>query len=206
MNIRLARARQIKKIIAAGCLLIAANAHASLIKDIKIGEALLADHADATELAAIEAVANGVTLVLDYKTAINTAALNPGTSDQWFLDVAPDEPGYFTLVFGTGSTSATADTFFFQNIGELTKLVWSNADVQFLSGGDCKSGNDNACNIGRLSHYAIYNDPVIKVPEPGTLLLLGLGLGALSLRAKKLRPDQKRPTSAWPSQAAALPC
>lgn len=171
----------------AGLALYGASAHAAFTLDLKIGEALLGNSGDATELAAIEAATGNNSLVQDFKLDfdLGDAILNPGTLDQWVLDVAPNTPGYFLLKFGIGGTGATADTFFFQNIGELTKLVFSNADVQFLSGGNCGANNNNACNIGRLSHYSGFSGNGV-VPEPGTIALLGLGiLGFAASRRRK---------------------
>ena len=94
----------------------------------------------------------------------------------WYIDVAPSTPGYFVLRFGTGSFPAgTPDHYLFANIGELDKLVWSDEQVNWLTG--CASVTTRSAtrcngNPGRLSHLRT----TTSVPEPGTLALLGLGL------------------------------
>jgi hypothetical protein len=152
------------------------------ILDIKIGEDLLKTSSDADELTAMEGFA-GTNLVQDLKIDSFTAYENGAGSDEWYLDINPATPGFFLLKFGTGGTSATANTFFFQNTGEMTKLVWSNEQVQFLSG-----GGGNNTNIGRLSHYTTY-DPTFnqdgEIPEPATLALVGLGLFAIGAIRKR---------------------
>jgi hypothetical protein len=173
---------------------------AAYIVDHKIGEANLGNSGDAAELNALKAILDGLGIVSsgltqDLKLDNMSAGFNvtaDSLAGQWFIDVGLDQPGYFLLKFGTGGTAATADTFFFENIGELTKLVFTNAQVQNLSGGDCGANKSSACNIGKLSHYSTFNDannppPVGRVPEPASLFLIGAGLMGLSfMRRRKL--------------------
>lgn len=155
------------------------------VADTFLNSALMGSSSDADEMDQLEVFAGVNNLQLNMKVELNLGALqNPGTTDQWYIDVFPKMPGYFILKFGIGGTNATADTFFFQNVDDLTKLVWKNSDVQYLSGGPCRTGNTNACNIGRLSHYVITNDEEGgggggdggEVPEPASIALMGLGM------------------------------
>ena len=106
---------------------------------------------------------------------------NPNTVDEWYLDVSPDEPGYFALKFGVGGLGTVVeDTFFFENIADFTKLVWSDEQVGGITGG-CSN-----CNIERLSHYTLFNpqdnepeDPG-ELPLPGPLALISAGLLGLA--------------------------
>ena len=168
------------------------------VQDLKIGAMFMANSGSANELAALEQLAGVHDLVLDPKvegSAIQ-AMLNPGTPDQWVIDVNPNKPGFFLLKFGFPSfTTATHNTFFFKNMGELDKLVFSNADVEYLSGGDCSTRNDASCNIGRLSHYVFSQDIVTdgqtdpnggQVSEPGGFALAALAVGTMLL-GRRLR-------------------
>lgn len=156
--------------------------------DTLIGQATISS-GDATELAKMEEfvslfLGTPTTLIQDVKvntsTSTITAVANTGAAGEWYLDVAPATPGVFLLKFGVGNLGL-ADHYFFQNIGELDKLVFSNAQVNFLTG----NGINNNLNIGRLSHYVTYdgvtppctvNCGPSQIPEPASLLLMSAGL------------------------------
>ena len=95
----------------------------------------------------------------------------------WFLDVAPDEPGFFLVKLGGGNLPAgTHTTYVFENIAELTKLVFTDAQVNGIT----------FDNIDRLSHYTVTNT-VIPLPAALPLFLTALGgLGFLARRRRKM--------------------
>jgi PEP-CTERM motif len=159
------RERRVRALLTAVVLIGALCAPAEAITtDIILGGIDSAKSGQAYEEAQLEALCNcSVTLLSNVDTSTFGTV---GTQN--FINVAPSTPGYFILKFGDPGFN---DMFFFQNVGELNLLVWTNA--QLLANG--ASGN----HFSSISHYAITSN--VAVPEPGTLALLGLGLASMGL-------------------------
>jgi len=154
--------------------------------DTKLGQALTGNSGDATELAGLAAAAGLNVSDLTLVSKVTGPTVGVDDADNYFVDIAPETTGFFLLKFGDGGLNVPADTFFFQNIGDLTKLVFTSAQVLGIIGGPelCPSKSGNGCDTGRLSHYTTF-DQVSTIPVPAALPLLAGGLAALGLMSRR---------------------
>lgn len=135
--------------------------------DTLIGSISSANSGQGYETTQLEAACS---CTVSLQTNVDTSTFSVDDAGNNFIDVGSSTPGYFLLKFGTGNKGN--DMFFFQNIGELGKLVWT--DAQLTAAG--LPGN----HVQSISHYAITDGTTTTTtPEPTSLALLAFGLAGL---------------------------
>lgn len=145
----------------------------------------LANSGDATELQAIADCIDGsggiqgTDLNLGAKPQYSSLTIGIDAAGSYFVDVDPDTPGWFMLKFGNNSSGN--NNYIFKNLADLTKLVWTSAQIGGIMESSCFTGGD--C---KLSHITYTGDTsVVPLPAAG-LLLLG-ALGGLGFAARRRR-------------------
>lgn len=168
--------RHIKSLAAASALAVFASAAhaATYTPDTLFGSADLGDSGDAAELAELASQAGVSVASLSIDTKNESGAFQRDDGGNYFVNVAPDTPGYFILKFGTGITGFDSH-YFFQNVAEMTKLVWTDAQTNSLLAG-CFYGQEEC----RLSHVT-QTASVAPIPVPAAGFLLVAALGGLAL-------------------------
>ncbi len=138
--------------------------------DTLLGSAAMNNSGNDSELAALSREA-GIDLGTKlYKMELAATPLASWVDGAWVINTGAYQPGYFLLKFGGGGKLRTDQTtYFFENIGDKNELVFSNSQVNFLSGGDCLVDKKNAlsdspCNIMRLSHYSFTSALIAATP------------------------------------------
>lgn len=174
------------------------QASAAVIADKLLGKQDLGNAGDSTELSALAGIL-GVdvsSLSLDLKlTNADTgfyddiSAVLTDKGDGFAINVSPEMPGYFILKFQHNPQTPPGGVthYFFENIDELTQLVWANSQVDGITG----LSGCNSCQLGKLSHYVLIGDSNnnnnFDVPLPAALPLLGGGIAILGFVGTRKR-------------------
>ena len=97
-----------------------------------------------------------------------------------------DDPSYFLIKTG-GNTGNSNDWFLFSNVGSLDWAVISLVDMGFDTTTDKNGKNKGTSifNIGKVSHIDGF-DKNQPVPEPATMLLMGIGLIGFAMGRRRM--------------------
>lgn len=144
--------------------------------DKLITAATLSDSGDATELAWVNTVLGTTyTTMKKYDTPDGAGWVAvDGESGVYAIDFLSESPGYFFIKVGAGKKDPPYTHYLYEN---LASLNWGVINLSVNEDITIKE-------IGKFSHIGELGETA--VPEPATLILLGLGLlGIAGIRRKK---------------------
>ena len=114
---------------------------------------------------------------------VNLTDAEIGTDDAGnnYIDVDPSTPGFFLLKYGIGKKEEPKrDMFFFENIGELNKLVWTDFPQEEVAG-NCRASLVLMV-MPRLSSSGRNNSSVRSTTSFKTTVFNCSGVGRIACR------------------------
>ncbi len=166
-----------------------ASANVVYTVDTKLGQQTMAKSDEKAEIDQLKTYLSGGVELEEYFKYEGSFLNQTDAAGNYFIDLAlamydsvpTDAPSYFILKFGTGSKDTAFDTYFFQNIAEMDKLVFTNAQVNGLG------------TKFKLSHLVVagpngdFPPDGTPIPEPASVALFGLGVMGLFLRRRSIK-------------------
>ncbi len=176
--------KQIVTLLAGALLIVGTVTSASAImygsidvgaRDVLIGSSDLGNSGNATELAWVKTILGSST---DWEIKYDTFATNWHLTNEagTFAMDLQGTPEYYMVKTGNVNGGGN-DHFLFDNVASL--------DWAVLNLSDSFGNGYTIANVGKFSHVVEFNNSTTPVPEPGTLMLLGLGMFGLAVYGKR---------------------